>query len=111
DNIEGLRRLGVMAPNLPRAWGGLNFPLTVSAALYEIVSRACTNTLLLYVFYQGPAVTILRFGTREQAERWVRPMAEGAISGSVAMTEPEAGSDVGNVATSAVAEGDHWRIT
>lgn len=110
-NIDGLRKLGVMAVNLPREVGGFNFPITVSAAMLEILSRACTNTMLLYAFYQGPAVMVLRFGTKEQVERWVPPLAAGAISGSVAMTEPDAGSDVGNVSTSAIPEGDHWRVS
>jgi alkylation response protein AidB-like acyl-CoA dehydrogenase len=36
--------------------------------------------MLLYAFYQGPAFTVLRFGTPDQHERWVRPLAEGRIS-------------------------------
>ena len=63
QNIEGLRRLGVMGMGLPREVGGSNFPFTVGAVFMECLSRACTNTLLLYAFYQGPAVMILRFGT------------------------------------------------
>jgi len=109
-NVEGLKRLGVLAPSLPRDVGGFNFPFCVGAAMLEIVGRACTNTLLLYAFYQGPALMVLRFGTRDQIERWVKPLASGEISGAVAMTEPEAGSDVGNVSTSAAAEGDHFRL-
>ena len=96
--------------NLPRELGGSNFPMTAGAFLAEVLSRACTNTFLLHVFHQGPAVPIARFGTREQAERWVPRLAAGEISGSVAMTEPDAGSDVGNVSTTAVPEGEHWRV-
>jgi 3-(methylthio)propanoyl-CoA dehydrogenase len=110
-NIEGLKRLGVMGVNLSRDLGGSNFPLSAGTFLGEILSRACTNTFLLHVFHQGPAVPIARFGTREQAQRWVPRLAAGEISGSVAMTEPDAGSDVGNISTSAVPEGGHWRIT
>lgn len=110
-NIEGLKKLGAMAVNLPRELGGMNFPFTVGAALLEILSRACTNTLLLHVFHQGPAAMVVRFGTKDQVDRWVRPLAEGEVSGSVAMTEPDAGSDVGNVSTSAAPDGDHWRLT
>jgi alkylation response protein AidB-like acyl-CoA dehydrogenase len=110
-NIEGLKRLGVMGVNLPRDLGGSNFPFSAGTVLFEVLSRACTNTCLLYAFHQAPAVPILRFGTREQAERWVPRLASGEISGSVAMTEPDAGSDVGNISTTAVPEGGHWRIT
>jgi alkylation response protein AidB-like acyl-CoA dehydrogenase len=110
-NVAGLRRLGVIAPSLPRDVGGFNFPFSVGAAMLEIVGRACTNTLLLYAFYQGPALLVLRFGTRDQVERWVKPLAAGEISGAVAMTEPEAGSDVGNVSTTATDEGDGFRVS
>jgi alkylation response protein AidB-like acyl-CoA dehydrogenase len=110
-NIEGLKRMGLMGMDLPREVGGSNFPFTVGAMFFESLSRACTNTLLLYAFYQGPAVMVLRFGTPDQVERWVKPLAAGDISGAVAMTEPEAGSDVGRIATTAVPEGGHWRVS
>jgi alkylation response protein AidB-like acyl-CoA dehydrogenase len=110
-NMAGLKQLGVMGVGLPRDVGGFNFPYSAATMLLETLSRACTNTLLLYAFYQGPAVMILRFGTPDQIERWVKPLARGDISASVAMTEPEAGSDVGNVSMSAVPEGGHWRLT
>ena len=109
-NIDGLRRMGVLAVDLPREAGGSNFPYSVGAGVLEMVARACTNTMILYAFYQGPAVLMFRFGTPEQRERWVKPLAAGEMSGAVAMTEPEAGSDVGAVSTSAVQDGTHWRL-
>jgi alkylation response protein AidB-like acyl-CoA dehydrogenase len=111
ENIEGFRRLGMMGMSLPREVGGFNFPLTVNAAFMECLSRTCTNTFLLHAFYQGPAVMILRFGTPDQVERWVKPLAAGDISGAVAMTEPDAGSDVGSIQSSAVEEGGRWRLS
>ncbi len=109
-NIDGLRRMGLMAPCLPRDVGGANFPFTVAALFMEGLSRACTNTLLRYAFYQGPASMVYRFGQRDQVERWVKPLAAGEISGSVAMTEPEAGSDLGNISTMATLDDGHWRL-
>jgi alkylation response protein AidB-like acyl-CoA dehydrogenase len=111
ENIAGLRRLGLTALNLPREVGGFAFPLTAAAMFVEGLSRACTNTMILYAFYQGPAFMVLRFGTPDQVERWVRSLGAGEISGSVAMTEPEAGSDVGALTTAAVEENGHWRLT
>ena len=110
-NIDGLRKMGLMGVNLPREVGGSNFPFTVGAFFLESLSRACSNTMLLYAFYQGPAVMVLRFGTPDQVQRWVKPLAAGEISGAVAMTEPEAGSDLGKIATTAVAERGHWLLT
>jgi len=109
-NIEGLRRMGAMAVCLPREYSGYNFPMTVGAIATELIARACNNTMLLHAFHQGPALMLLRFGTPDQAARWVRPLAEGRISGAVAMTEPDAGSDVGKLSTAAVPEDGHWRI-
>jgi alkylation response protein AidB-like acyl-CoA dehydrogenase len=111
-NIEGLRRMGVMAVSLPRDLGGFNFPFSAGAAFMEIISRACTNTLLLYVFHQSPAVMIARFGTKPQIDRWVPRLAAGEISGAVAMTEPDAGSDLGALSTAAVVDAGEgaWRL-
>jgi alkylation response protein AidB-like acyl-CoA dehydrogenase len=111
ENIAGLKRLGLMSLNLPRAVGGYNFPLTAGAMFLESLSRACTNTMILYAFYQSPAIMILRFGTPDQVERWVKPLGAGEISGAVAMTEPDAGSDVGALSMSAVEEKGHWRLS
>jgi alkylation response protein AidB-like acyl-CoA dehydrogenase len=110
-NIDGLRRMGLLGMGLPREVGGFNFPYTAGAMFFESLSRACTNTLLRYAFYQAPAAMVLRFGTPDQVERWVKPLAAGEISGSVAMTEAEAGSDVGNISTTATPERNHWRLS
>ena len=110
QGVDGLRRLGLTGMSLPREVGGANFPLTAGAMFMEGLSRACTNTLILYAFHQGPAFMVLRCGTPDQVERWVRPLGAGAITGAVAMTEPEAGSDVGALSMSAVEEGGRWRL-
>jgi alkylation response protein AidB-like acyl-CoA dehydrogenase len=54
---------------------------------------------------------ILMFGTDEQRERFVPPLASGRVIGSFALTEPGSGSDAGSLRTAAVPEGDGWRIT
>jgi alkylation response protein AidB-like acyl-CoA dehydrogenase len=110
ESVAGLRRLGLTALGLPREVGGFNFPRTAGAMFVEALSRACTNTMILYAFYQAPAFMVLRAGTADQVDRWVKPLGAGEISGSVAMTEPEAGSDVGALSMTAVEEGGHWRL-
>ena len=54
---------------------------------------------------------ILAFGTDEQRERFVPPLARGETIGAFALTEPEAGSDAGSLRTRADADGDGWTIT
>jgi len=61
--------------------------------------------------YAEPAAMIVRFGTEEQKRRWVPGILRGTTKGAVAMTEPQAGSDVGNVQTTARQEGEGWCLT
>src|SRR2546425_335791 len=67
--------------------------------------------MVQYAFYSSPAAMIMRFGSDALKERWVSRLARGEIIGWVAMTEPEAGSDVGNLSTTATRQADGtWRI-
>ncbi|HLZ31039.1 MAG TPA: acyl-CoA dehydrogenase family protein [Chloroflexota bacterium] len=112
ENLRGLAEMGVMGLALPREYGGEGMPFVVNAAVIEMLARADAATMVQYAFYSSPATMILRFGSDAQKHRWVPRLASGEIIGWVAMTEPEAGSDVGNVSTSATRQADGtWRIT
>jgi len=110
-SVSGLARMGALGLSLPRERGGLNFPYSVSAAALELVGTACTNTLLRSAFYQSPALLLERFGSEQQKQRWVPELAAGRVCGCIAITEPDAGSDVGRIATRAEAEGGSWRVS
>ncbi len=111
-NIATAREMGILAVSLPKELGGWNFPYTVNAMMVEMISTACPNTLSLLAFFQSPAMLLLRFAGEELQQKYIPRLAGGEISGSVAMTEPEAGSDVGAITTRAVDAGDgSWRIT
>lgn len=111
DNLSGLARMGLMGLALPPAYGGEGMPFTVQAAVLEMLARADASTMVQYAFYSSPAAMIVRFGSEDQKTRWVPRLARGEVIGWVAMTEPEAGSDVGNVSTTAVVGPDgRWRI-
>jgi alkylation response protein AidB-like acyl-CoA dehydrogenase len=51
---------------------------------------------------------LLRWGTDEQKERYLMPMAQGELLGAFALSEPEAGSDAASLTTQAVRDGDCW---
>ena len=110
-NLEGLKKLGVIGLTVPRAYGGENFPFTVSSMALEIISRACASTMVQYGFFVSPAMMLLRFAPEEIKRQFVPKLAGGEISGSVAMTEPQAGSDVGRLTTFARLVDGEWRIT
>jgi 3-(methylthio)propanoyl-CoA dehydrogenase len=111
ENLKGLADLGVIGLSVPREYGGEGMPFVTQGAMLEMLARADASTMVQYAFFTSPAAMILRFGTDAQKQRWVPRLARGEVIGWVAMTEPEAGSDVGNVSTTATRQPDgSWRI-
>ena len=112
ENLRGLADLGMIGLGIPREYGGEGMPFVVQSAIFEMLGRADAATMVQYAFYTSPAAMIVRFGSDAQKQQWVPRLARGEIIGWVAMTEPEAGSDVGNVSTTATRQPDGtWRIT
>jgi len=112
ENLRGLADLGLMGLSVPPEYGGIDAPFVISGAVFEMLARADASTMMEYAFCVAPAMMILRFGSDEQKRRWVPELASGHLTGWVAMTEPEAGSDIGNISTAATRQADGtWRIT
>jgi len=112
ENLRGLAELGFVGLSLPESFEGSGLPQTVNSLGVEMIARACAATMVEFgIGYTEPAAMIIRFGTDEQKRRWVPPVVRGERKGAVAMTEPQAGSDVGNIATTATKDGDGWRLT
>ncbi len=112
ENLKGLAELGFVGLSLPESLGGSGVPFTVSSFGVEMIARACPATMVDFgIGYTEPAAMVLRFGTDEQKQRYIPRLVRGEIKGAVAMTEPQAGSDVGNVQTAAREEGSSWRLT
>jgi 3-(methylthio)propanoyl-CoA dehydrogenase len=111
ETLSGLAELGLIGLGIPREYGGEGMPFSVHSGVFEMLARADSAAMVQYAFYTSPAAMIIRFGSDEQKQRWVPRLARGEVIGWVAMTEPEAGSDVGNVGTTATRQADGtWRI-
>ena len=102
ENLKGLADLGFVGLSLPESLGGSGVPFTLSSIGVGMIARACPATMVDFgIGYTEPAAMILRFGTDEQKQCYIPRLIRGEIKGAVAMTEPQAGSDVGNVQTAA----------
>jgi len=108
ENLRGLAALGISGPSIPTAYGGGGLPFTVNTMLIEMLARACLSTEVQHAFHSAPAALIHRFGTDLQRATYLPKLASGEWIGGVAMTEPQAGSDIGNLTSTATQEGDHW---
>jgi alkylation response protein AidB-like acyl-CoA dehydrogenase len=110
QSLERLRQADFMGITLPRRFGGLNFPITVAMLIIEMISRA--DAALMNVFgLQDIADTINKFASEELKAQYLPRFCSGDITGSMALTEPEAGSDLQNVQLKATLGDDGvWRL-
>lgn len=111
DNIKGLAALGLMGMPIPEEYGGAGLDNISYALAIEEVSKACAATgAILSIHTSAGILPILQFGTEEQKKKYVPDLAEGRKIGAFALTEPNAGSDAGAVATTATLDGDSYVI-
>jgi alkylation response protein AidB-like acyl-CoA dehydrogenase len=106
-----MAELGLMGMMVPARYDGAEVgAVSYSLALQEI-AYACASTAVIMSVNNLSCEPLLLFGTEEQKEQWLRPLASGQGLGAFALTEPEAGSDPGALRTHAVKAGDEYRIT
>lgn len=109
-NLRELRKAGLMGVTLPRKYGGLNFPTTIYSMMTEIVSRADASLQNLFGL-QSIAETIRMFGSDEQKNTLLPPFASGEMDGAMALTEPDAGSDLQSTKVTATLDDNGvWRL-
>ena len=92
QNLEALRKAGLMGMSMPRRYGGLNFPSVVFMLAADMVSRADAGFENLWAL-QDCAETIYEFGSEEQKEHYINRVCCGETM-SMDLTEPDAGSDL-----------------
>jgi alkylation response protein AidB-like acyl-CoA dehydrogenase len=106
DQLADLDMLGVP---ISEEYGGLGGDQLMYALVTEELGRVSGGIGLSYAAHVSLATKPLElFGTDEQKERWLRPLAEGEYLGGWALTEPGSGSDASSMDTTAERDGDEW---
>jgi 3-(methylsulfanyl)propanoyl-CoA dehydrogenase len=96
----------------PAEYGGGEFPWLVAIAMQEMMTAANMGFSLCPLLTQGAIDMLLHYGSEEQREVYLPKMVTGEWTGTMNLTEPQAGSDVGALTTKAVpADDGTWRIT
>lgn len=93
EALLALREAGVMGFTLPRKYGGLNFPKTIYTMAIELISQADASLMTLFGL-QEISETINKYGSQDQRDRYLPRFCSGEVSGAMALTEPDAGSDL-----------------
>ncbi len=111
DTFKKMAGLGFFGMPFPEEYGGMGADATSFAIAVEEISRACGSTGITYVAQTSLAATpIYWYGTEEQKQKYLVPLATGEKIGAYGLTEPGAGSDAGGTKTTAVLDGDEWVI-
>ena len=109
--VDGLGQFGMLGACLPKSCGGLGLSQTAYCRLLEVLGGHCASTALFVNAHHsiGPRAIVL-FGTPEQQAKWLPNLASGRWISAFALTEPQAGSDAGNVQTQATPTPDGRRF-
>jgi len=102
---------GWNALQAPAEHGGQGLPKIVSTPVVEMWKSANLSFSLVTMLTAGAVEALILRGTEQQKEQYLPKMIEGSWTGTMNLTEPQAGSDLGLVRTRAVREGDHYRVS
>ena len=110
ENLDAVRRAGLMGMAMPRRYGGLNFPIVPYIMAADIVSRADAGFENLWGL-QDCAETLYEFGNEDQHSRYIPRVCQGETM-SMDLTEPDAGSDLQSVMLKATYDeaSQCWRL-
>ena len=109
EAIDEMAALGLFGMLVPEQYGGSDTGYVAYAmALEEIAAGDGACSTIMSVHNSVGCVPILKFGTEQQKQQFLTPLASGAMIGAFALTEPQAGSDASSLKTRARLEGDHY---
>ncbi len=109
DLVAELAELGLMGVPVPEQWGGGGLSTAAYTLAVEEISRGCASVGVTVSAHTSLACDpLLKYGTDEQKEKFLKPLASGEKLGAHAMTEPGAGTDLGSASMVAKKDGDEY---
>ena len=107
--VEKMAKAGFMGIPIPKEYGGQGADVLTYAMCVEELSKVCGTTGVIVSAHTSLCCDpILTFGTEEQKQKYLVPLAKGEKLGAFGLTEPGAGTDAQGQQTKAVLEGDEW---
>ena len=114
ETIKAAAELGFMGVEIPEEYGGSGLdPVSYALVMEEISAADAAHGTIISVNNSLFGVPLLEFGTEEQKQKYLVPVASGEVNGAYALTEPQSGSDAGSMRAKAVLseDGNYYTIT
>lgn len=108
--VDQMQELGLFGVTIPEEYGGMGLDLATYALIVEELSRGWISISGIINTHFIGTYLLMKFGTEEQKAHYLPKMATGEIRASFSLSEPEAGSDVQAIKTTATKTGDQWEI-
>jgi acyl-CoA dehydrogenase len=108
DIIEKAHEVGLMNPHIPEEYGGVGLSIFDGMLIGEELSWGCSGIAVSIVANMLGSAPIVLAGTDEQKRTWLPPLVESPLLCSFALTEPNAGSDVSGIQTTAVRQENEY---
>jgi alkylation response protein AidB-like acyl-CoA dehydrogenase len=108
--VEQMKELGLFGVTIPEEYGGMGLDLTTYAMIVEELSRGWISISGIVNTHFIGSYLLMKFGSEEQKERYLPRMATGELRAAFSLSEPELGSDVQAIKTSATKDGDAYEI-
>ncbi|MFN3603363.1 MAG: acyl-CoA dehydrogenase family protein [Leptonema sp. (in: bacteria)] len=102
--------IGLLCPNFPQEYGGSGVDFLYNVIVIEEMARAGASGPFFSLHGDVIAPYILHYGTEEQKKRWLPDIISGKKILAIAMTEPDAGSDLAGIKTTAIDKGDYFLV-
>ena len=109
--VEQMKELGLFGVTIPEEYGGMGLDLTTYAMIVEELSRGWISISGVVNTHFIGSYLLMKFGSDEQKQRLLPRMATGEVRAAFSLSEPELGSDVQAIKTSAVKRDDAWFIS
>lgn len=111
DTVKQMAEMGLMGIYFPEEYGGAGLSYLTYIAVCEKLAQYCASTSVTLSAHSSLCSwPIFEFGTEEQKQKYLTPLASGEKIGSFGLTEPGAGTDAAMQKTVAVDKGDHWLL-
>jgi len=111
ETVRKMGEMGLLGMPIPEKYGGAGADSVSYAISIEEIARVCASTAVIMAVHNSVAsYPLYVFGSEDQKQRFLRPMAQGKKLGAFALTEPSAGSDAAAVKTTAVLDGDEYVV-